>query len=98
MNAFKRLAGVLVGAAVAGGLACPALAADSVTVDASIDVAAPCITVSTNSLDFGEHELTADVSTAFADVTYTSCSVESEHIFGRGTDAAQQGEIGRAHV
>ena len=93
MNALRRLAIVLATAALLGGLASPALAADTVTVDASVTMAAPCLTVSTTSLDFGVTHFTTDANPGFGDqpIMYTSCSAAGERVFIRGTDAAEVG-------
>jgi hypothetical protein len=90
MNALRRLTTALVTAALTGGLAGPALAADSVTVDAEVSAAAPCLISSTSSLDFGSNLFTAenaDESYSIRQVNYTSCSGLPEHVFARATDA-----------
>ena len=89
MKALRRLTTALVTAALAGGLAGPALAADSVTVDAVVSIVAPCITVSTTAVDFGANlpSVGTDASRSLRAFSYASCSGLAEKVFGRGTDA-----------
>jgi hypothetical protein len=88
MNAVGRLALATATAALLGGLASPALAADSVTVDASVSVVGPCLTTTTNVLDFGQLSLQSGSSQP---IDYTNCSGTVEHVFARGTDAGGGG-------
>jgi hypothetical protein len=89
MNAVPRLLTALVTAALAGGLAGPAFAADTVTVDAEVSIVAPCLTVSTTSVDFGANlpSVGTDANRSLRAFSYASCSGLSEKVFGRGTDA-----------
>jgi hypothetical protein len=93
MSSLRRATVVLAIAALAGGQAGPALAADTVTVSASVSMVAPCLTVSTTSLDFGGQLMSsvAGMVTVDRSITYTSCSGTSEKIFGRGTTANNGG-------
>ena len=75
-------------AVLTGGLAGPASAADSVTVDAYVTVTGPCLTTSTAVLDFGE---LAFESIEFSPISYTNCSAARERVFGRGTNATDDG-------
>jgi hypothetical protein len=93
MYARRRLAATVATAVLAGGLASPTLAADSVTVDAQVSLVAPCLTVSTTSVDFGpmlpETETTSSLS--FRPISYTNCSAASEQIYSHGTNATEGG-------
>jgi hypothetical protein len=62
-----------------------AFGADTGTVDAKVTVAAPCITVSTLTLDFGALPLSGLGNKA---VGYTNCGSVDEKIFGKGSDAS----------
>jgi hypothetical protein len=88
MHALRRFATVLATAALAGGVASPALAGDSVTVDASVEVTGPCLTTSTTYLDFGQQSLEGG---AFRAITYQNCSAATERVYARGTDASGGG-------
>jgi hypothetical protein len=89
MMSIRRLTLALALVAVAAGQAGPTLAADTATVSASVSIVAPCLTVSTTTLDFGAQQLSTDAAFVSVDrtITYTSCSTTSETIFGRGTGA-----------
>lgn len=89
MSSVRRLTLALALAALAGGQAGPTFAADTVTVSASVAIVAPCLTVSTTTLDFGAQQLSTDAAVVSTDrtITYASCSATSETIFGRATGA-----------
>jgi hypothetical protein len=93
MSHLRHLAIAMATAALLGGLASPVLAEEAVTVDATVTMAAPCLTVSTPSLDFGVTHFSTDANPGVGDqpITYTSCSAASERVFVRGTDAAEVG-------
>ena len=88
MRPLRRLAIASATAALLGGLASPTLAADSVTVEASVEIVGPCLTTSTPTVDFGQMEFGL---TRLAPVVYQNCSAATEHVFARGTDATDGG-------
>jgi hypothetical protein len=68
----------------------PVLAADTVTVDAQVSIVAPCITVSTTSIDFGQLSFSTQFpATSTRDISYANCSGAEELVFARGTDATE---------
>jgi hypothetical protein len=93
MSTMRRLILALALAALAGGQAGSAFAADTVTVSASVSIVAPCLTVSTTTLDFGAQQLGTDSAMVSVDrtITYTSCSTTTETIYGRATAATNGG-------
>jgi hypothetical protein len=94
MTTMRRLILALVLAALAGGQAGPALAADSATVDATVSVEAACLTISSTEVDFGTLSFSSDganPSQGVEAISYTNCGGAIERIFGRGTDAAEVG-------
>jgi hypothetical protein len=76
-----------------GGLASPVLAADTVTVDATVTIDAPCLTVSTETIDFGRLRFSGTIFPTIATraLSYASCSGSQELVFARGTDAVEAG-------
>ena len=93
MRLLRRLIIVAATAALAGGLAGPAAAADSATVDAEVSIIAPCLTVSTSAIDFGATLFSRpDVPWgATRSISYRDCSGSGEYIFGRATNASETG-------
>ena len=93
MNASRRVAVSLAMAALAGGLASPALAADTQTVNAEVSLVAPCLTVSTLSVDFGPMlpEVDGTSSLSFRPIRYSNCAAGGEQVFARGTNATEVG-------
>jgi hypothetical protein len=85
------------GLALAGlwvGSAAPMLAADSGSINAEVDVAAPCIVVDPGTLDFGTLPFSSnDVlpSIGAAGFSYLNCSSGAEIVFARGSDATGGG-------
>jgi hypothetical protein len=92
MYARRRLATAVAAAVLAGGLASPTLAADTGTVDVSIDVASPCIVVTPNVVYFDTLPI-GDLAGTDTGLTYTNCSVAPERIYGRVTDATGPGGV-----
>jgi hypothetical protein len=97
---MKRLIAIAGALTVAGAYfvlsALPALSADSGTVDASVSVAAPCLTVVVNGpfgpqLNFGTRGFTTPTAVSGTNVTsavsVTNCSTGAESAYVRGTDA-----------
>jgi hypothetical protein len=94
MRRIRHLLISTMAAALFGAAASPALAADNATVDASVSMAAPCLTVSTSQLDFGAQGFSPDggsPSVAQQSLVYTSCSESYERVFAHGTSAAEAG-------
>src|SRR6185436_18465193 len=92
MNSLGRLATVLATAALAGGLASPTLAAEQATITAQITIDAPCLTVSTTSIDFGHLRFSiGGPNTSDRPLTYTNCSTATVKVYGRATDATASG-------
>jgi hypothetical protein len=97
MTNRRRLTLILAWAALAGGHAGPALAADTQTVSATLTVEAACLTISTTAVDFGTLAFSSDGENPIVGskpISYTNCGGASERIFGRGTDAS--GDAGAA--
>lgn len=88
MNTLRRVAIATATAALLGGLASPALAADTVTVQATVEIVGPCLTTTTNLIDFGQLEFG---SGGLGPVRYQNCSSVPEHVFARATDAGESG-------
>lgn len=88
MNPVRRFAIASATAALLGGLASPTLAADSVTVEASVEIVGPCLTTSTPTVDFGQMEFG---TAGLAPVAYQNCSAVTEHVYARGTGASDLG-------
>src|SRR5690349_17668262 len=65
--------------------AAPGLAADTGAVSAQVTVAAPCITVSATTVDFGARSFAVLAS---KDLTYTNCGPVDEKIYGKATNAS----------
>ena len=88
--------GLVAGVAAFGLSAVPALSADSGTLNMSVAVASPCLTVSPEAGTFGpktfspsaESPSTTDLDTR---PTVTNCSASSEPLFVRGTNAVGAG-------
>jgi len=93
VSTLRRLTVVLAVAAVVGGQAGPTLATDSVTVDAQVSIIAPCLTVSTPSIDFGATLFSRPNVPwgASRSISYRDCSGSGEYIFGRATNASETG-------
>jgi hypothetical protein len=76
--------------------AVPIFSADSGVVDASVTAAAPCITVSFSTLDFGTLPFSQG-ATPPASIpnpgSLTNCSVQQSNILLRGTDATGAGGV-----
>ena len=63
-------------------------------VNATVTVAAPCITVTPASVDFGTLGFSPDnaaPAAGYQSISYTNCGGASEQILGRGTDALGAG-------
>jgi len=92
MRLRARLFTLALGASLWAASAAPSLAADNATVAAHVDVATPCITVSTSTLNFGTLSFSTPgvnpVSSVQA-VSYTNCGGTAEKVFGHGTNANQ---------
>lgn len=93
MNAIRRVAISMATAALVGGLASPVLAADTQTVNAEVSLVAPCLTVSTLSVDFGPMlpEVDGTSSLSFRPIRYSNCAAGGEQVFARGTNAIEVG-------
>jgi hypothetical protein len=84
---------VLAGSAVAVSYfamsSLPAFSADAGTVNATVTVAGPCLTVPTTTIDFKSLRFSSPTSnvTGAETVGYTSCSAAAQKVFARGTDA-----------
>lgn len=90
MPARQPLAIAIATAALLAGLATPTLATDTVTVQAQVSIDAPCLTVSTTSIDFGRSLFSTDVLLGLRSqpFTYASCSGTAERVYARATDAS----------
>jgi hypothetical protein len=88
MIPLARASAVLAAAALVGGLAGPVLAGDAVTINVEVSVIGPCLTTTTPALDFGQ---LAFGGGGFQSIQYANCSGVEEHVFGRGTGAAEVG-------
>jgi hypothetical protein len=90
MNMRRRLAISLATAALLGARTGPALGADTITVSAQVNAAAPCLIGPPETIDFGSNLFTAndaDESYSSRQVIFTSCSGLPEQVFGRATSA-----------
>jgi len=86
MRTLTALASSVILAAVMAG---PTLAAGTGIVSAQITVDAPCLTLSTTSIDLGHAAFSTGTPVARTQsVTYTSCSTTTERITARATDAS----------
>ena len=75
---------------LAAAAAAPAMAADSETVDVTVTVAAPCITVGPESIDYGVHEFSGPDEFAAdgeALIDYQNCGGLAEIVYARASDA-----------
>jgi hypothetical protein len=91
------LGGLVAGIVVLSLSALPALGADSGTLNMSVAVASPCLTIAPESAAFAAQTFSASAespSTTDLDTrpTVTNCSESSEALFVRGTDAV--GSVG----
>ena len=95
MSSVRRLILALALAALAGGQAGPAVAADSATVDVDVTVATPCVLATTTSVSFGALPFTPEAfsqtGSGNATIGYESCSGADESVFVHGTDASGTG-------
>ena len=70
--------------------ALPAFGADSATVNASVSVAAPCITVAPSSIAFGTVPFSTPAtpsSRTVNGISFVNCGASSEFVLAHGTDA-----------
>jgi hypothetical protein len=86
------MAGFAVAAAYFVLTAVPALGDNVGTVNAQVTVAAPCLTLSTTTLDFGTIRLVTNPTTdvtglTSSNYTITNCGAASEKLYAKGTDA-----------
>jgi len=93
MNAIRRIALAAATAALTGSLASPTLAADTANADATVVMAAPCVSVASPQLDFGIQGFStwSQDTTATAPISFSNCSEVGEFISVHGTDAVDAG-------
>jgi hypothetical protein len=97
MKRWTVISGLAVAAAVFAASAAPALTADRGTVNMTVQVASPCLTVSPESIAFPAASFSTSAespSTTEAPdrATVTNCSASSESLFFNATDAV--GSVG----
>ena len=94
---IARGTGLLVAIGVFVASAVPAIGSDSGTITGTVTAAAPCITIGTDTVDFGTLPFSTDPygsppgrieSRTLRDVSsYTNCSGAGASVYHRGTDA-----------
>ena len=89
MRSFRRAGLGLALIALWATSASPILASDNGTVDATVTVATPCISILTPTIDFGTLPFSAqDIDgTGQYSVSYENCGATTERIWAAGTDA-----------
>lgn len=90
MSTWLRVVSMVAAAGLLAGAAAPVVAADSKTVDVTVTVAAPCITVGPESIDYGTHEFSGPGEfdpAGTAVISYQNCGGLPEVVYGRATDA-----------
>lgn len=94
MKPVRRATLALVLAALGASAAVPARAQEVIAVDATVSMVAPCLFLSTWSLDYGPQTFSPDGGPpvrAAQPISFTNCSGATERVFARGTNATELG-------
>lgn len=88
----RTLTALFTAIAMLAATATPMFAADNGTVDATVTLATPCVTMDTTSIGFGTQVFSTPgnevIATGNPQVGITNCGAADEVLYGAGTDAA----------